>query len=156
MRNFFIFFSLITLATLQLSWPEGLRFFHVKPDLLLVFTVSAVFYFDFKVALAAAVLAGLLKDTFLPAEQAINTVLFSIWSYAVFRLCRQISIENNYIRLAIILIVAVLNNIILGIHSLNSGNVIPAGIFLRNLIISSLYTGAVAPLIFKLNKKISA
>ncbi|MDD5128196.1 MAG: rod shape-determining protein MreD [Candidatus Omnitrophica bacterium] len=156
MKKFLIFLSLIILTTLQLSWPQALSIFNIKPDILLVFAVSSVFYFNFRVALITAIFAGLLKDAFLPFGSAINTLTFSIWSYLSFRLSSQISTENNYIRLAIILIVAMLNNLVLGIYSLNSGNFIPAGIFLRNLVISSLYTAAVAPLIFKLNKKISA
>lgn len=151
-----ILFVLILLTTLQLSWPVSLSLFNTKPDFLLIFVVSLVFYFNFKIALVSAILAGLLKDAFLPSGMAMNTVLFSVWSYLTFRLSSQISTENNYVRLGIILIIAVLNNSVLGIQNLNSGNYIPAGIFLRNLLISSVYTGAVSPLIFKLTKKISA
>jgi len=151
-----IFFVLILLTTLQLSWPVSLSFFNTKPDFLLIFVVSLVFYFNFKIALILAILAGLLKDAFLPSGMAMNTILFSVWSYLTFRLSSQISTENNYVRLGIILIIAVLNNTVLGVQNLNSGNYIPAGIFLRNLLISSVYTGAVSPLIFKLTKKISA
>lgn len=151
-----ILFVLILLTTLQLSWPVSLSLFNTKPDFLLIFVVSLVFYFNFKIALVSAILAGLLKDAFLPSGMAINTILFSVWSYLTFRLSSQISTENNYVRLGIILIIAVLNNSVLGIQNLNSGNYIPAGIFLRNLLISSVYTGAVSPLIFKLTKKISA
>ena len=148
--------TLIILATLQISWPVSLIFFHTKPDLLLIFVVSLVFYFNFKIALVSAILAGLLKDAFLPSSMAINTILFSIWSYLTFRLSSQISTENNYVRLIIILIIAVLNNTVLGIQSLNYGNYIPAGIFLRNLLISSVYTLGLSPLIFKLTKRIAA
>ncbi len=151
-----IFLVLILLTTLQLSWPVSLSFFNTKPDFLLIFVVSLVFYFNFKIALVSAILAGLLKDAFLPSGMAMNTILFSVWSYLTFRLSSQISTENNYVRLGIILIIAVLNNTVLGVQNLNSGNYIPAGIFLRNLLISSVYTGAVSPLIFKLTKKISA
>jgi len=156
MKKWLILFVLIILATLQLSWPALLSFFNAKPDLLLIFSLSLVFYFNFKFALAAAILAGLLKDAFLPAGMAINTLLFGVWSYLTFRLSSQISTENNYVRLSIILIIAVLNNTALGIQSLSSGNYIPAGIFLRKLIISSVYTTAFSPLVFKLTKRIAA
>ena len=151
-----ILFTIVILATLQLNWPVFLSLFNTKPDLLLVFTISLVFYFNFKIALVSAVLAGLLKDAFLPSPLAINTVLFSAWSYLIFRLSSQISTENSYVRLAIILIIAVLNNIVIGIQCLNSGSYIPAGIFLRNLLIPSVYTVALSPLIFKLTKRIAA
>ncbi|MDD5561210.1 MAG: rod shape-determining protein MreD [Candidatus Omnitrophica bacterium] len=155
MKKWLIFFALIIIATLQLNWPASLSFFNTKPDLLLIFSISLVFYFNFKTALVSSVLAGLFKDAFLPSAIAINTLSFAVWSYLTFRLSSQVSTENSYVRLAIILIIAVLNNIVIGIQSLNSGSFIPAGIFLRSLIISSLYTGALSPLVFKLTKKIA-
>ncbi|MDD5116314.1 MAG: rod shape-determining protein MreD [Candidatus Omnitrophica bacterium] len=156
MRKTLIVLSLFVLTTIQLVWPASLTFFGAKPDILLVFAVSLVFYFNFRVALIAAVFAGLLKDAFLPAAPAMNTVLFGIWSYLVFRLSSQIPTENNYIRLALVLILAVLNNAAAGIQSLHSGSFIPAGIFLRNLIFPSLYSAAISPLVFKLSRRISA
>jgi rod shape-determining protein MreD len=151
-----LLFTVIILVTLQLIWPVSLSLFNSKPDLLLIFVVSLVFYFNFKTALAFGIIAGLLKDVFLPSGVAINTISFSAWSYLIFRLSSQISTEHGYVRLAIILIVAVLNNIVIGMQSLNSGSFIPVGIFLRSLFISSVYTAALSPLIFKLTKKIAA
>ena len=121
-----------------------------------LFPASLVFYFDFKTVLVSAIFAGLLKDAFLPQASGINTLLFSVWSYLTFRLSSQISTENSYVRLVIILIISLLNNTALGIQSLNSGNYIPAGIFLRNLLITSVYTVALSPFIFKLTKRIDA
>lgn len=150
-----VLFTLIILVTLQLSWLVSLSIFNTKPDLLLIFTVSLVFYFNFKIALVTGILAGLFKDAFLPSGMAINTLLFSVWSYLTFRLSSQISTENSYVRLIIILIIAILNNTVIGMQSLNSGNYIPAGIFLRSLLISSVYTVVLSPFIFKLTKKIA-
>ena len=155
MKKWLLLSAIIILTTLQLIWPGFLVFFHCKPDLLLVFTVSLVFYLDFKTALIFAVLAGLTKDIFLPVFFAVNTISFSVWSYLAYRLSGQISTENDYVRLAIVLIAAFLNNIITGLGILNSGNIIPPGIFLRNLIIPSVYSAALSPLIFKLIKKIT-
>ncbi len=152
----FIFLSIIILTTLQISWPAALSFFNLKPDLLLAFAIALVFYFNFKIALISATLAGLFKDAFLPSALAINTLSFSIWCYLVFRLSSQISTENNYVRLVIILIVALLNNIVMGVQVINCGNFIPAGIFLRNLLVTAVYTVALSPLIFRLTKKIAA
>ncbi|MBU4252326.1 MAG: rod shape-determining protein MreD [Candidatus Omnitrophica bacterium] len=147
---------IVILATVELNWPNFLNFFYCKPDLLLIFMVALVFYTDFKTALIFGILAGLVKDVFLPWAQAINTVCFSIFSYAVYRLSRQISTEEDYLLWAIVLVVALLNNFIIGLQSVTTGNIIPPGIFLRNLIIASVYTTALSPLIFKLTKKISS
>ena len=156
MKKWFFLAIIAGLAFLQLIWPGWLTFFYCKPDLLLALAAALVFYLDFKIALVFAVLAGLAKDAFLIEPFALNTILFSLWSYAIYILSRQISTENTYIRVAIVLIAAFLNNMITGILIVNSGSIIPPGIFLRNLIISSVYTAVLSPLIFKLAKKIAS
>ncbi len=156
MRNLFFFLTIIILATLGLNWPISLNFFYCKPDLLLIFMVALVFYADFRTALIFGILAGLAKDIFLPWVLPINTICFSIWSYLVYRLGRQISTEEIYVRLVIVLVVGLLNNFIIGIQSVSTGNIMPPGIFLRNLIMVSVYTSLLSPLIFKLTKKIAA
>lgn len=155
MKNLFFFLTIIILATLGLNWPIFLNFFYCKPDLLLIFMVALVFYTDFKTALIFGILAGLAKDVFLPWTLAINTICFSIWSYFVYCLGRQISTEENFLRWIIVLVVALLNNFVIGIQSVTTGNIMPPGIFLRNLIIVSVYSTLLSPLIFKLTKKIA-
>jgi len=156
MKKLFFLLTIIILATLGLNWPNFLNFFYCKPDLLLIFMVSLVFYTDFKTALLFGILAGLAKDVFLPWTLAMNTVCFGIWSYLIYLISRQISTEEDYVCWAIVLAVALLNNFIIGLQSVASGNIMPPGIFLRNLIMVSVYTTALAPLIFKLTKKIAA
>ena len=156
MKNLFLLLTIIILASLGLNWPIFLNFFYCKPDLLLIFAVALVFYTNFKTALVFGILAGLVKDVFLPQTLAINTIGFSIWSYLVYRASRQISTEENFLRLAIVLVVVLLNNFIIGIQSISIGNILPPGIFLRNLIIASVYTSLLSPLIFKLTKRIAA
>ncbi|MCX5669427.1 MAG: rod shape-determining protein MreD [Candidatus Omnitrophica bacterium] len=156
MKNLLFLLTIIILASLGLNWPIFLNFFYCKPDLLLIFMVALVFYTDFKTALIFGILAGLTKDVFLPWQVAINTICFSVWSYCVYRLGRQISTEENYVRMAVVLVVALLNNFIIGIQSVATGNIMPPGIFLRNLIIVSIYTSLLSPLVFKLTKKIAA
>ncbi len=156
MKKLNFLLAIVVLATVELNWPNFLNFFYCKPDLLLIFMAALVFYTDFKTALIFGILAGLVKDVFLPWAQAINTVCFSIFSYAVYRLSRQISAEEDYLLWAIVLVVALLNNFIIGLQSVTTGNIIPPGIFLRNLIIVSVYTTVLSPIIFKLTKKISS
>ncbi len=155
MKKLLLLLTVIVLATLQLAWPARLTFFYGRPDLLLIFVVAAVFFLDFRVALVISILCGLFKDVFLPAGFGLNTILFSIWCFAISRLSRQISTEPGFIRLGLVLIAALLNNIISGLASVNSGGIIPAGIFLRSLIIPSVYTAALSPLVFKLTRKIT-
>jgi hypothetical protein len=60
------------------------------------------------------------------------------------------------VRLALVLVTVLLNNFILGIQNIAIGNITPPGVFLRNLIIVSVYSTLLSPLIFKLTKKIAA
>ena len=154
MKNWLFLPIIILLVSLQLTWPGFLSFFNCKPDLLLILSVALVFYLDFQTALLFAVLAGLAKDLFLQHTFALNTILFSLWSYLTYILTHQISTELVYVRAAIVLIAAFLTNIITGLIIVNFVGIVPAGIFLRNLIVSSAYTVALMPLIFKLTKKI--
>ncbi|PIQ86759.1 MAG: hypothetical protein COV73_04230 [Candidatus Omnitrophica bacterium CG11_big_fil_rev_8_21_14_0_20_43_6] len=156
MKKLFFSLAIVILGTLGLNWPSFLNFFQCKPDLLLIFTVGLVFYTDFKTAFLFGILAGLVKDVFLPWHFAINTVCFGTWSYCVYRLSGQITIEEDYVRWGIILVAALLNNFIIGLQSVTTGNIMPPGIFLRNLIIVSVYTTLLSPLVFKLTKKIAA
>lgn len=155
MKKWFLSLAIIILVILQLTWPGFLTFFRCKPDLLLIFAVSLVFYFDFKTAFIFAVLSGLAKDIFLPQVFALNTIYFSLWSFLTYRLSRQVSTDNDYVRLAIVIIAVFLNNIIIGLGVLNSGSIIPAGIFLRNLIIVPVYSAALSAAVFNLIKRIT-
>ena len=155
MKRLFLLLAVVFLATLQITWPTRLTFFYGRPDLLLIFVIAAVFFLDFKLALVISILCGLFKDVFMPAGFGLNTILFGIWCYAISKLSLQISTEPDIIRSGLVLAAALLNNIISGLVSVNSGALIPAGIFLRSLIIPSLYTAALSPLVFKLTRKIT-
>ena len=65
MKNLIFLLTIIILASLGLNWPIFLNFFYCKPDLLLIFTITLVFYTNFKTALIFGILAGLAKDVFL-------------------------------------------------------------------------------------------
>lgn len=156
MKKWLLLLTVILLAILQISWPEFLVFFYARPDLLLIFVVASVFYLELNTALVLAVLCGFLKDVFLPGDFGMNTVLFGILCYLIWLTGRQISTEQTGVRLVIVLAAALVSNIVSGFRSVNLGNHIPAGIFLRNLIFPSFYTTALSPLVFKLTKKIAA
>jgi len=155
MKIILLLLVIVLLTVLQLTWPGFLIFFNCKPDLLLVFAVALVFFMNFRIAFLFAVLTGIVKDLFLPTGLAVNTISFGGWSYLVFRLSTQISTDNEYVRLFTLLVVLFLNSLITGLIILHSGNTVSPGIFFRNLVIPSVYSIALSPLIFKLIKKIS-
>ncbi len=155
MRKLYFLLLIAILATAALSWPRFLNFFYCKPDLLLIFAVALVFYEDLKTALFFGIIAGLVKDVFLPQNFGINALCFSVWIYGAYRLSRQISTKESYVRLGIIFAAALLNNLALGLNVVVAGNIVPAGIFLRNLIITAVYTTLLSPVILKLTDLIA-
>jgi len=154
MKKLFYLLTVILLGLLQLNWPGFLSFFNSRPDLLLIFAVSAVIYLDFKSAFVLGAFCGLIKDVFLTGVFGTNILLFCALCYLVFRLSRQLSTETDLIRLGLVCVAVLLSNVVNGIQSAYSGG-IPAGIFLGNLFFSTGYTLVLSPLVFKLTRKIA-
>ncbi|MBU0709395.1 MAG: rod shape-determining protein MreD [Candidatus Omnitrophica bacterium] len=149
------FFALIIgLALIQLIFMEYFKFFGVAADLLLISVVIASLSFRFRSAMLIAVFAGLIKDAFAAGSFGLNTLLFPLWTFSILRLSQDIDIDNNMIRLALICIIAALQNIICGSVLIYLGKSIPIGVFLRIVFIGSIYTTIVFPLIYRISKDI--
>ena len=69
----------------------------------------------------------------------------------MFKIAKEISTENTFVKVGLVFLVALLQNIITGIVGSYSG-VIPLGIYLRLVLFGSIYTAAVSPIVFKLAK----
>lgn len=141
-RSSFIFAALL-LAALQFTVLDYARIFNVKPDLLLIPVFMAGLLFEARFALFFCILAGILKDLLLTNSFGINTLLFPVWCLFVMRLKREITLDNNLIRTAAVLIFAFLHNIATGLILLYMGNSIPLGVFLRITFVASIYTAFV-------------
>lgn len=153
MKKWLFLFLAFGLGLLQLSPLGVLTPFNIKPDLLLIAALSAVFFFEFKYAFFLSVFCGLFKDAFLVYPLALNTFSFALWSYLVFRVAKEISTENILVKIGVVFLVALLQNIITGI-ACSYGGIVPAGIYLRVVVFGSIYTALVSPLVFKLAKVI--
>lgn len=155
MRNWIFITIIIAFGLLQASILNCVTIFNVKPDLLLISAVTASLFFESRWAIFCSIFAGMLKDVFSVNAFGINVLLFFAWSFLVIKLSRKITIDNNYVRFALILTIVILNNIIVRLIFLFSDNFIPWGIFLRIIFIESLYTAFILPLIFKLTSTIA-
>lgn len=122
------------------------------PDLLLISAITVTLILEPRSALIGAILAGVFKDAFSTLAFPLNTILFVIWYFLILKLNKQISIENDFIRLGLVLVITFLHHLILGFTPIYLGNSIPLGIFIRTLFIESIYTTAIAPIIFKFFK----
>ncbi|MCK9571998.1 MAG: hypothetical protein M0Q96_01825 [Candidatus Omnitrophica bacterium] len=153
MKKWLFGLLIICLGVLQLSPIGILNFFNLKPDLLLIACLASVFFFRFKYAFLISIFCGLFKDAFLVYPATLNTISFAAWSYIIFRVAKEISTDNILVKVGLVFLVALLQNIIMAVLSSYYG-VISLGIYLRVIIFASIYTAFVSPLIFILSKKI--
>ena len=105
-------------------------------------------------ALFLSVFAGIIKDILSVNTFGFNSLLFFFWSFSIIKLSRSITFDTNYIRLALIFVIAVFNNIIARLASIFLGNFISWGISLRIAVIGPLYTAFIFPLALKLAKQL--
>jgi rod shape-determining protein MreD len=152
MKNWIFFLIIVVLGILQVTILNYFKILGVKPDLLLISAVFASLVFEFKWAFVLSVFAGMFKDIFGASAFGINTLLFSLWSFLIVRLNKEITIDYNFIRMALIFIISVVHNTISGLVLVYSGSFIPAGLFLGIVFLQSIYTALVLPLMFKINE----
>ncbi|MFH0762419.1 MAG: rod shape-determining protein MreD [Candidatus Omnitrophota bacterium] len=153
MRNWLFFSLILILGALELTFLGYFRIFNIKPDLFLLCAVLASLMLEASPAVVLSLFAGLLKDSCSSNPFGINTVLFFLWSLIIIKLNRKISLDNNFLRMGLVFIVALLNNSFSGITLLYLGRGIPLGIFLRTVLIGSLYTALAVPPVFSIIKR---
>jgi len=147
-----LIFIMLIAGIFQLTCLEHLNFLGARPDLLLLTAVTAGFFLEFPKALMIAVLAGIFKDAFGLASFGFNIVLFGLWVFLTVKITRKISIEDNLTRTVALFAIALLQNIISGFYLTFSGGFVTLGIFLRIVLLGSLYTSLSLPLILKIAK----
>lgn len=142
----------LILGICQLTLLDILRIFGIKPDLLLVTVVIAGLFLKTRLAVIFGVFVGIFKDIFSLTSFGLNVLLFSLWGFLVAKISRKLSIEDNLPAAILVLIIALLQNIASGLAFIYSGGFVPCGIFLRIVLLGSLYTALTLPVIIKLLK----
>lgn len=142
----------LILVVFQLTSLSYFRLFGVSPDLFLICVFIASLFFELRWSIIFSVLLGIFKDSFSPDTFGLNIILFSLWSFLIVKVSRKITIEDNITRALLLFIVALLQNIISGLLLFYSGGNVPTGIFLRIILLGSLYTALILPLILKIVK----
>lgn len=154
MKKFLFFLAIVVSGLLQVTILNYFKIFNIKPDLLLICVVIASLTFELKWALIFSLSAGLLKDVFAMYSFGINSALFLLWSFCIARLNREISLESNVFRMCLVFIITFLHTVISGIIYTYSGRFVPLGIILRIIILQSVYTALVLPIVYKFIKPI--
>lgn len=150
MKKWTFLAALLIASTLEVTILNYFRIFDVKPNLLLAMVVVASLVFDMKWALFFGLLAGILKDAFCSSAFAFNTLLFAFWTFLVVRLSRKVSVENSFIRVALVFIIVVLNNVLTRAIFVYLGKFIALGIFFKITFFESLYTLFISLLVFRI------
>ena len=142
----------LILGLLQLTLLQYFRVFGVKPDLLLAIVVIASLSLRIRWAILFGALVGLFKDIFGLNSFGLNILLFSCWSFLMAKISRKVSIEDGLSAALLAFVIALLQNIMSGLVIIYSGESVPIGIFLRIVLLGSLYTALTLPLILKFAK----
>ena len=154
MKNSIFIAAIIIFALLQTTILNCVTIFNVKPDLLLSSVIIASLFFKPQWAIPLSIFAGILKDIFSVNVFGLNSILFFLWSFLIIKLSRKISFDSNYVRLVLVFIIAILNNIITRLIFLFLGNFISLGLFLRITFIESLYTALIFPLALRFTRNL--
>jgi rod shape-determining protein MreD len=153
MKNWFFLGLIIVSGLIQATILYAIDIFGVKPDLLLIGVVCAsIFLRVYKWVIPLSIFAGILKDVLSMNPFGVNTLLFSLTSVLVIKLSKKISLDNNFIKMALMFLIVFINDIIARLIFIFLGSFISWGIFLRTTIMGSLYTALVLPLVLKVSK----
>ncbi len=153
-RLIFTLFIVIC-GLLQVTVADYFKIFNIKPDLLLTSAVIAGLFFEPVWAISFSILSGLIKDIFSVSVFGMHALFFSIWCFLIITISRKISLDDDYIKLAILFILVILNNITIRLVLLFAGNFVSWGIFLRIAFVEALYTALIFPLVLKSMRHLS-
>jgi rod shape-determining protein MreD len=152
MRKWPLLLITLVFALLQAGFPDSLRLFNIKPDLILISVVIASMYLDFRAALGISVFGGILKDAFSISTLGINTALFPIWCFTIRKLSKEVSLDDDYLHPVFVFVAVILNDVAARMVSMFLGSFLSWGIFLRVTFLESLYTALITYLIFRFIK----
>lgn len=150
-KLFFLLFILLSVF-FEVVFLDIFRIFNVKPNLLLIIVLVASLCFELRWALFFSILAGASKDIFCANLIGVNTLMFTLLSFLIYKLSREITLDSNLVSIVLILFIVLVNDIIIRLVFVYLGKYIPLGIFLRTTFLEALYTMLIAPLVFKIIK----
>ncbi len=141
--------TILAVAVIQATILDFFRVFGVKPNLLLLAVVVAGLSFRLRWVLIMSVCAGAFSDIFSINKFGLAALLFPLWGFLVFKLSRKMSFDNELIKSSVVFIILLLNGIATRLIFTYFGSFISTGIFLRIIILESLYTTVVAYFVFR-------
>lgn len=146
-RKAYFLLVILLAALLQATIVNNFRLFIIKPDLLVIAAVLASLLFRLRWALLFSILAGALKDIF--GMSVFNTFFFAAMCVVIMELSRKISMDSDYLCAALVFIIVFINGVIMRISFFYSGITLSTGVFLKAMMLGSLYTSVVSLVVFR-------
>ncbi|MDD4899866.1 MAG: rod shape-determining protein MreD [Candidatus Omnitrophica bacterium] len=149
MKKRTLYLVIVLLALFQATLLNYFRIFNVKPDLLLICAVFVGLVFELKHALLFSLVLGFLKDAFTAQVFAAHIFYFPFLAAVTFFLAKKIPIETTLVRTVLIFLAVILIDLLKKFFQFSAGNYFTLGVYSKVIILESLYTALVSPLIFK-------
>jgi rod shape-determining protein MreD len=114
--------------------------FNAKPDAVLVVLVYYVAFFNLGWSVVFAFLAGVFRDIFSLLPFGINAISFIVWIILAKQISRRLSVENNFIRAALLFLIIVLNNLTTQSFLFALDRPVAMNVFFKSVLTESILT----------------
>ncbi|MFC1658085.1 rod shape-determining protein MreD [Candidatus Omnitrophota bacterium] len=149
-RQIYALSILLVAALLQSTLFNYFRILNVKPDVILAALIMLIPFFSSGWSFALAFISGVFRDIFSLLPFGFNVFLCILWVILARQVFRRLSFENKLIRNCLLCLVVVLNNLILQSLFFILDKPLSLGIFLRILVLESIFTLVLAMPIYRL------
>jgi len=148
MKKWHFFAFIFICLLLQLTFLHGLSLWGVRPNLILIILIISCLKLDLKWAVALGIYSGFMQELFTINALPVDIFLYPAVSLLVVKLSRKITLENNLLRLILVLVV-VLTVSAIRLAMNTSGQIIPMGVMFRTILLEMALSLIVTPLVIK-------
>lgn len=153
MKKWVFILTIFCLIIFQATVLESFKLFGVKPDLMFIIMVMVAINFDLKRALIFSFIIGAAKDLFCFFPFGLNAMLFLFWAFLIKEFSRRIVLDTTVVRVAVIFLALLLNDLVLRLIFTIMGRSIALGMFLKISFLGSFYTALVGAFFLAVVKK---
>ena len=141
---------LLVIALLQSTLLNYFCIFTVKPNAILASLILFIPFFNFRWLVVFALFGGIFYDLFSILPFGTNAVICILWIILARGISRRLSMENDFIRSALLCFMIILNNLALQSILFILDRPIAIGTFLKIVSIESIFTLLLALPIYRL------
>jgi len=149
-KQFYALLILFIIILLQSTLLNYFRIFNVKPDAILAALVIFVPFFRLRWSITFAFFGGIFRDIFSILPFGFNAIIYILWIILANRISRRLSVENIFIRSALLCLIILLNNLALESILFVLGRSLIITTFLKIIFIECILTLLLALPMYKL------